>query len=91
MGAIKQVINRLSADDMPEETQRSVGLCFGLQQVSYNPSLRDAGRETAIERLLEDWDLRNFDETWRQEVDKAQVMDGLAGEDKREPESGENQ
>jgi hypothetical protein len=49
--AVNQVIARLAAD-MSRNTQRSIGLCYGVQQITYKPGLLEQARNLAIDKLI---------------------------------------
>lgn len=49
--ALNQVIARL-AKGVSGDTQRSVGLCYGVQQITYKPGLLEAARNLAVEKLI---------------------------------------
>jgi hypothetical protein len=52
MRAILQAISRLNGHDMPESAQRSIGLCYGILQITYKPDMLEAAKDLAIDRLL---------------------------------------
>jgi DNA helicase HerA-like ATPase len=53
MSAIDQAISRLVGYQATNEIQRSVGLCFGIQQVTFRPGMLEGARHMAIERLID--------------------------------------
>ena len=50
--AIAQAVARLNGYDMSESVQRSLGLCYGMLQISYKPGMLEAARELALRRLF---------------------------------------
>ncbi len=50
--AILQAISRLNGHDMPESAQRSIGLCYGVSQITYKADMLEAAKDLAIGRLL---------------------------------------
>jgi hypothetical protein len=53
MRAILQAISRLNGENMAAQFQRSIGLCYGVLQITYKPGLLETARDMAINRLLE--------------------------------------
>jgi len=50
--ALLQAISRLNGQSMPEIARRSIGLCYGVLQITYKPGMLETARDLAIGRLL---------------------------------------
>ena len=58
--AVDQAINRMVGFDVALSAQRSAGLCYGMQKITFKPGLMEHARQLAINRLIEGFDNRDL-------------------------------
>jgi hypothetical protein len=56
LNPIGDVIARFSGDSFDPEHQRSLGLCYGVQRITFSPGMLEKARRLATQRLIEDYD-----------------------------------